>query len=110
MKITDFKEQILQGIPDKLPAKRTFPEDVNRAPKRKDILSVEEKKLAVANALRYFPKLWHDELALEFAQELQQYGRIYMYRFKPTYKIFARPIDAYPFNSCLLYTSPSPRD
>ena len=94
-----FKEQILQGIPSVLPPKRKYPEGVNRAPKRKDILSKEEKQLAVRNALRYFPKKWHKELSEEFAQELQDTGRIYMYRFKPDYKMYARPIDEYPAKS-----------
>ncbi len=92
----DFKSHILQGIPTELPAKRLYPKGGNPAPKRKDILSKEEKQLAVRNALRYFPKQWHRELALEFAQELKEFGRIYMHRFKPDYEIFARPIDAYP--------------
>ena len=91
-----FKEEILQGIPNTLPAKYEYPTGVNRAPKRKDILSKEEKQLAIRNALRYFPKDWHTELAQEFAQELQDFGRIYMYRFKPSYKIFARDIKDYP--------------
>ncbi|UOB17746.1 urocanate hydratase [Abyssalbus ytuae] len=91
-----FKQQILQGIPDKLPAKKPYPENVNRAPRRKDILSKEEKQLAIRNALRYFPKEWHKELAEDFAEELNAYGRIYMYRFKPDYKMYARPIEAYP--------------
>ncbi|MCL6295744.1 urocanate hydratase [Jejuia spongiicola] len=91
-----FKEQILQGIPSELPVKKDYPKDANRAPKRKDILNKEEKQLAIRNALRYFPKKWHEELALEFAEELKEYGRIYMYRFKPAYKIFARPISEYP--------------
>jgi len=91
-----FKEQILQGIPSILPAKRNYPTDANRAPKRKDILSVEEKQLAIKNALRYFPKAWHPELATEFANELKEFGRIYMYRFKPDYKIYARSISEYP--------------
>ena len=91
-----FKEQILQGIPSILPAKRNYPTDANRAPKRKDILSVEEKQLAIKNALRYFPKAWHKELATEFANELKEFGRIYMYRFKPDYKIYARSISEYP--------------
>jgi len=94
-----FKEQILQGIPSELPAKREYEEGVNRAPKRKDILSVEEKQLAIRNALRYFPKEWHKELAVEFAQELLDFGRIYMYRFKPNYEIYARPIQEYPAKS-----------
>jgi urocanate hydratase len=94
-----FQEQILQGIPSELPAKKAYPKDANRAPKRKDILSVEEKQLAIRNALRYFPKPWHKELATEFAQELLDFGRIYMYRFKPEYKIYARPIQEYPAKS-----------
>ncbi|MDO5969425.1 urocanate hydratase [Flavivirga aquimarina] len=94
-----FKDQILQGIPSELPAKREYPVEVNRAPKRKDILSKKEKQLAVRNALRYFPKKWHQELSVEFAQELQDYGRIYMYRFKPNYKIYARDIAEYPAKS-----------
>ena len=91
-----FKEQILQGIPATLPAKKDYPKDANSAPKRKDILSVEEKQLAIKNALRYFPKAWHSELATEFANELKEFGRIYMYRFKPEYKIYARAISEYP--------------
>ncbi|MCY1636713.1 urocanate hydratase [Marinifilum sp. D737] len=94
-----FQEQILQGIPAELPAKREYPKDANRAPKRKDILSVEEKQLAIRNALRYFPVEWHAELAPEFAQELLDFGRIYMYRFKPEYKMYARPIEEYPAKS-----------
>ena len=92
----NFKEQIAQGIPTEIPAKRTYPADANRAPKRKDILSIEEKQLAIRNALRYFPADWHQELAIEFAEELKEYGRIYMYRFKPDYKIHARPVSEYP--------------
>ena len=91
-----FKEKILQGIPKKLPAKKSYPIDANRAPKRKDILSIEEKQLAIKNALRYFPKEWHQELASEFANELKEFGRIYMYRFKPNYRIYARAITEYP--------------
>ncbi|PIE01186.1 MAG: urocanate hydratase [Acidobacteria bacterium] len=91
-----FKEQILQGIPTELPSPKPYNEQANHAPKRKDILCVEEKQLAVRNALRYFPEEWHAELAREFAHELEEYGRIYMYRFKPDYNMFARPIDAYP--------------
>ena len=95
----NFKEQILQGIPNELPAKRAYPKDANRAPRRKDVLSADEKKLAIRNALRYFPKAWHQELASDFAYELKEFGRIYMYRFKPDYKIYARPIDEYPAKS-----------
>ena len=91
-----FQQEILQGIPAQLPPKKNYPADANRAPKRKDILSKEEKKLAIRNALRYFPKNWHKELSMEFLDELKAYGRIYMYRFKPDYKIYARPIEAYP--------------
>jgi len=91
-----FQEQILQGIPTQLPTKKVYPANANRAPKRKDILSIEEKQLAIRNALRYFPKDWHQELAIEFAEELKDYGRIYMYRFKPDYKIYARPVSEYP--------------
>lgn len=95
----NFKAQILQGLPDKLPNKKPYPKNANRAPKRKDVLSKDEKQLAIRNALRYFPKTWHNELAIEFAEELKSYGRIYMYRFKPDYKIYARSIEAYPSKS-----------
>ncbi|CAA0169408.1 urocanate hydratase [Tenacibaculum maritimum] len=91
-----FKENILQGIPTELPVKKEYPKGANRAPKRKDILSNKEKQLAIRNALRYFPKKWHEELAAEFADELQRFGRIYMYRFKPSYKMYARDIAEYP--------------
>lgn len=94
-----FQDQIRQGIPNKLPAKREYPKGINRAPKRKDILSKEEKQLALRNALRYFPKDWHQELAKEFAEELKEFGRIYMYRFKPAYKMYARDIADYPGTS-----------
>lgn len=92
----NFKEIIRQGIPNTLPPKRIYPEGINRAPKRKDILNKEEKHLAIRNALRYFPADWHSELAKEFAQELKDFGRIYMYRFKPNHKMYARPIEEYP--------------
>lgn len=91
-----FKEQILQGIPNTLPAREPLKEGVNRAPKRKDILTADEKKLAVRNALRYFPTEWHAELAHEFHEELNDFGRIYMYRFMPDYDMFARAIEEYP--------------
>ena len=91
-----FKESIQQGIPSELPQAKPYPADANRAPKRKDILSIDEKQLAVRNALRYFPKEWHQELATEFAQELKDFGRIYMYRFKPNYHMKARSISDYP--------------
>ncbi|WP_105259159.1 urocanate hydratase [Pseudoalteromonas sp. T1lg88] len=92
----NFQEQIKQGIPSVLPEPKPYPAGVNRAPKRKDILSPEEKQLAVRNALRYFPKEWHQELAAEFAEELKQFGRIYMYRFKPNYDMKARSVSDYP--------------
>ncbi len=95
----DFKSQILEGIPNELPHKKERSISLSHAPKRKEILSLEEKKLAIRNALRYFPESWHSELSKEFAQELDDYGRIYMYRFKPDYDIYARPIEAYPANS-----------
>lgn len=91
-----FKEQILQGIPDQLPAMPAYDTTISHAPKRKDILSAEEKKLAIKNALRYFPAKHHAVLAPEFADELKTYGRIYMYRFRPTYEMYARPISEYP--------------
>ncbi|GAA3553574.1 urocanate hydratase [Snuella lapsa] len=94
-----FQEQIEQGIPSTLPPKHTYPKGINRAPRRKDILSKEEKQLAVRNALRYFPEAWHKELAIEFAEELKNYGRIYMYRFKPEYAMYARAISEYPAKS-----------
>ena len=94
-----FKEQILQGIPDHLPAAKPYDVDISHAPKRKDILSNEEKKLAVANALRYFDDKHHSVLATEFADELLHYGRIYMYRFRPDYDMYARPMAEYPFLS-----------
>ena len=94
-----FKEQILQGLPNELPSKKEYNSALSHAPKRKDILSSEEKLLAIKNALRYFPKAWHRELAQEFAFELSTYGRIYMHRFKPEYTMYARPIDEYPHTS-----------
>ncbi|MCA1751807.1 MAG: urocanate hydratase, partial [Flavobacteriales bacterium] len=92
----EFKEAIQIGIPDALPAPPAFDPDVNHAPVRKQILNREEKKLAVENALRYFPKEHHGVLAPEFKSELDTYGRIYMYRFRPDYLMHARPIEAYP--------------
>lgn len=92
----EFKKAIEQGIPKELPPKKHPSAEANRAPKRKDILTPEEKKLALRNALRYFPKSWHRELAKEFLDELNTYGRIYMYRFKPDYDLYARPIGDYP--------------
>jgi urocanate hydratase len=95
----DFKERVLQGIPTPLPAPKAYDAAVNHAPKRKDILSREEKQLALRNALRYFDEKDHAVLAKEFAEELKTYGRIYMYRLRPDYKIYARPIHDYPHRS-----------
>jgi len=94
--MTPFQKEITQGLPEQLPAKRSVPGDVNRAPKRKDILTAKEKKLALENALRYFPVEWHEVLATEFLEELKTFGRIYMYRFKPSYEMKAHPISDYP--------------
>jgi len=91
-----FKEQIQQGIPPTLPHPKPYEPEINHAPKRKEILSPEEKKLALRNALRYFEPQHHKELIREFSEELETYGRIYMYRFRPDYKIYARPISDYP--------------
>ena len=91
-----FKAQIQQGIPKVLPTKKAYELEVNHAPKRKEILSIAEKKLALRNALRYFDVKHHAELLPEFAEELQTYGRIYMHRFRPEYKMYARPISEYP--------------
>ena len=95
----EFALQIRAGIPDELPEPQPYDETVNHAPRRKDILTAEEKKLALRNALRYFPAKFHATLAPEFAEELRKYGRIYMYRFRPRYEIYARPIDEYPHRS-----------
>jgi urocanate hydratase len=95
----EFQQQILQGIPAELPEPQAYDPNINHAPRRKDILSTEEKKLALANALRYFEPRHHKVLAPEFLQELKDYGRIYMYRFRPTYKIYARSIDEFPHRS-----------
>ena len=94
-----FKEQIQQGIPKTLPEKKPYDPSINHAPKRKKILSKEEKELALRNALRYFEPKHHVTLLPEFREELEKYGRIYMYRFRPDYKMYARPIDDYPGKS-----------
>jgi len=94
-----FKDQILEGIPDQLPQPKPFDASINHAPKRKAILSKAEEKLALKNALRYFDKKHHKTLLPEFKNELDTYGRIYMYRFRPDYKMFARPINEYPAQS-----------
>jgi len=96
MTVKEFQRSVKEGIPVKLPAAKSFDPSLNHAPKRKDILSPEEKRLAVKNALRYFPKSFHKILSKEFASELKAYGRIYMHRFRPDYKIYARPIKDYP--------------
>ncbi len=94
-----FKRAVLEGIPEELPAPKPYEPELNHAPKRKDILSKTEKRLAVRNALRYFPEKFHQALAPEFAQELMTYGRIYMYRFRPDYPIHARSVDDFPHRS-----------
>lgn len=96
--MNEFQREILEGIGKQLPKIKIYDQNINHAPKRKDILSVEEKRLAVRNALRYFDKDHHGSLSAEFAKELESYGRIYMYRFQPDYEIYARPIDEYPCN------------
>ena len=97
--LQEFKKSILGGIPNELPKSNLYDKEANHAPKRKDILTEKEKKLALKNALRYFDPKHHKVLAPEFAQELKDYGRIYMYRFKPDYEMYARPIDEYPCQS-----------
>ena len=92
----EFQNDIRAGIPDRLPAAKPYDRQINHAPKRKEILSAEEQVLALKNALRYFPSKHHAVLAKEFAEELHRYGRIYMYRLRPDYEMYARPIDEYP--------------
>ena len=95
----EFIADIRGGIPEELPELQAYDTEINHAPKRKDILTPEQKKLALRNALRYFPKHLHAALAPEFAEELKKYGRIYMYRYRPTYEMYARPINEYPARS-----------
>ena len=95
----EFRNEIRLGIPDTLPEPMPYDKDINHAPKRKDILTPEQKRLALRNALRYFPKRLHAQLAPEFAEELKTYGRIYMYRYRPRYEMYARSIDEYPARS-----------
>ena len=95
----DFKKQILLGIPQELPTKKEYDINVNHAPIRENVLSPQEKKLALRNALRYFDQKFHQELIPEFVFELEKFGRIYMYRFRPNYEMYARPIDDYPHKS-----------
>ena len=97
--MTSFKKSLLAGIPSEIPPKKEYDPKINHAPKRKDILNKSEKKLALKNALRYFPKKHHKILAAEFAYELNEYGRIYMYRFRPDYEMKARSIEDYPGKS-----------
>ena len=97
--MNNFQEELQLGIPAELPDMPEYDTTINHAPKRKDILTIEEKRLALRNALRYFPKQLHARLAPEFADELKRYGRIYMYRYRPTYPMYARPIDEYPHRS-----------
>ena len=92
MTLQEFQNAIRAGIPDKLPAPKPYDKNINHAPRRKDILTAEEKVLALKNALRYFPQKHHALLAKEFAAELKRYGRIYMYRLRPDYEMYARPI------------------
>lgn len=97
--LIDFQQAVLQGIPQKLPPVKGYDTAISHAPKRKDVLSKDEKRLALKNALRYFPSEHHAELAIEFAVELKTYGRIYMYRFRPDYKITARKLSDFPHQS-----------
>lgn len=99
MTLQEFQQSIREGIPAKLPAPKPYEPEINHAPKRKDILTKEEKKLAIRNALRYFDPKHHAELAPEFAEELEKYGRIYMYRLRPDYKMYAHNINDYPHRS-----------
>lgn len=99
MTLENFRKQITEGIPTILPAKKEYEKNINHAPKRKVILNNDEKRLALKNALRYFPSEQHEELAKEFLAELDTYGRIYMYRYRPDYEIYARPISDYPAKS-----------
>ena len=95
----EFCKEIRLGIPDYLPEPKAYDPNINHAPKRKDILTPEQKRLALRNALRYFPQQLHAQLLPEFAEELKKYGRIYMYRYRPSYEMYARPIDEYPCRS-----------
>ena len=99
MTLTEFQDSIRAGIPDTLPAPKPYDTTINHAPKRKDILTTEQKELALHNALRYFDPKHHETLAPEFAEELRKYGRIYMYRLRPEYEMYARPIEHYPARS-----------
>ena len=99
MTLEEFRADIRGGIPAEIPAAQEYDTTVNHAPRRKHILTPEQERLALRNALRYFPKEQHAVLAPEFADELHRYGRIYMYRYRPSYPMYARPIDEYPARS-----------
>ena len=99
MTLQDFQNELKQGVPATIPNMPAEEQGINHAPKRKQILNEDERKLALRNALRYFPKDQHVELAPEFMKELDDFGRIYMYRYRPTYKMYARDINEYPGNS-----------
>ena len=100
MDIKEFQRLLTEGVPAQIPSISKTESGINHAPRRKQILSEDEKKLALRNALRYFPKSQHEDLAKEFADELEEYGRIYMLRYRPNYKMYARPIEDYP-GKCL---------
>ncbi|MDE6145857.1 MAG: urocanate hydratase, partial [Muribaculaceae bacterium] len=97
--MTDFKKAVAEGIPAEIPAAKPYDQTVNHAPRRKKILTPAEERLALKNALRYFPPQQHAALAPEFLDELRTYGRIYMYRYRPDYEMYARPIEMYPARS-----------
>ena len=97
MTTEDFRKQVAEDIPAVMPSAKPYDQNINHAPKRKDILSGEEKKLALKNALRYFPEKFHPSLAKEFADELVKYGRIYMFRFRPDYENLAAPLTCQVF-------------
>lgn len=99
MTLQEFQDDIRAGIPDVLPAAKPYDKQINHAPRRKEILTPEERVLAIKNALRYFPAKHHAVLAREFAEELRKYGRIYMYRLRPDYEMHARPVEEYPHKS-----------
>ena len=94
----DFSKEFEYGVPTELPPKKELDMSVDHAPKRPNVLNDKQKKLAVANSLRYFPEKWHEELAIEFSDELNNFGHIYMHRFRPDYEMYARPITEYPCN------------
>ena len=95
--MTEFTDDFNCGVPLNLPPAKTYDSSVDHAPKRPAVLDKKQRKQAIANALRYFPSEWHEELALEFSAELDEYGHIYMYRFRPDYEMYARPLEEYPY-------------